>query len=151
MGKVFLWLHLRAVYIDHIRHCLKGKKRNSNRERHLWYRQPHACDTVEGFSQKSGVFKHAQKHQIDHNDKNHQGFAPVSVFFDPQCTYIVKQGRQDHEKHVNRFSIGIKEKAGCQQQNIFSCNGWQQPVKQQHSWKKHTEKYKRTKDHMSSS
>ncbi len=80
-----------------------------------------ACDPVEGPNEHAGIFKIAQHGQIgDDPDSQSKSPGPFSLpeMLQQQAEDPVHQDRDNHEDHIDRFSPGIEEEAGQEQQEV---------------------------------
>ena len=87
---VFLGPGCFPVNIDHIRHCLKGKERNTDRHANLRQRQMKPCHTVDHPQDKICILKYNKDSQIADHCQNQDSLPVILEPVNPAGTEIIQ-------------------------------------------------------------
>ena len=146
-SEILLGLSHAPVNVDDVGHGLEGEKGNSDGKPDGRHRNRRAKNGVEGLCQEAGVFKEHQHTQIQNHVDGHDRFFPGGLFLNEKGREVIDKSGGDHQKYINRFSIGIKHQA-CQKEHPVLCpDSRKNQVKQENHGQKDTQKYHGTENH----
>ena len=110
-SEILLGLSHAPVNVDDVGHGLEGEKGNSDGKPDGRHRNRRAKNGVEGLCQEAGVFKEHQHTQIQNHVDGHDRFFPGGLFLNEKGREVIDKSGGDHQKYIDRFSIGIKHQA----------------------------------------